>query len=361
MKKEESLVQVGASQIQGFGSESTSLALETASSAVAAQAKAATEARYIMAVNRPRDMDNVRSKLLSECRRPKFAAVARYNKPIGRGIEGPTIRFVETAMRCMGNILPESAVIYDDSLKRIIKVSVTDLEANLTYSRDVVVDKTVERSNAKGQKPLSVRKNSYGKDVYTVIATDDELLNKQGALESKAIRTLGLRLIPGDIVEEAQELCISIANSSVAEDPDAAKKKLVDAFDSIGVSPSDLSEYLAHDLAKSSPSEIIELRAVYAAILDGEAAWGDAMNFKKSERGEFDKKKSDSVVAAKGTKAIKANIDKRNKPRAIEQINACTTIEGLNGLMEMLDKLKGDEREKSLDAFNKKFEEIESR
>ena len=46
---------------------------ETAVSAVAALAEANVKARYAMALRRPRDLDEVREKILKECRRPGFA------------------------------------------------------------------------------------------------------------------------------------------------------------------------------------------------------------------------------------------------------------------------------------------------
>src|SRR3990170_723887 len=83
---------------------------ETASTAVAAQAKAMIESRYVMAMRNPRNMDQVRQDLLKECRRPSFAhnKSALYHKPIGKGVEGLGIRFVEVALRCMRNVLAES-------------------------------------------------------------------------------------------------------------------------------------------------------------------------------------------------------------------------------------------------------------
>ena len=71
--------------------------VETTAGALAAQAKAAVEARYIMAMQRPRDWDQVRLSLLKECDRTNFAEVAIYRKPVGQGIEGPSIRFAEAA------------------------------------------------------------------------------------------------------------------------------------------------------------------------------------------------------------------------------------------------------------------------
>ena len=56
---------------QDFNGTSRQLAVvETASTAIAAQAKAMVESRYIMAMRNPRNMDAVRQELLKECRRP---------------------------------------------------------------------------------------------------------------------------------------------------------------------------------------------------------------------------------------------------------------------------------------------------
>jgi len=76
---------------QDFGGTSSTLAAqETASAYVAAQAKAVVEARYVMALRRPRQWDQVRQDLLKECKRPSFAnnKSAYYRKPIGDGVEG---------------------------------------------------------------------------------------------------------------------------------------------------------------------------------------------------------------------------------------------------------------------------------
>lgn len=258
---------------------------DTASSAVAAQAKALVEARYIMALRRPRDMDVVREKMLKECMRPSFAAVARYVKPIGKDRAkwpaGPSIRFAEAAVRNMGNITVETMTVYDDREKRIVRVTVTDLEANVPYFQDIVVTKTVERRSKKdGDTVISTRTNSYGDTLYILEATDDDIVNKQQALISKAIRTQGLRLIPGDIVDECMDQVMVTQQNADATDPDLAKRKLFDAFHALGVQAAQLKEYLGHDAASLSARELSDLRALYAAIRDGEATWRDVMENK---------------------------------------------------------------------------------
>lgn len=273
--------QPGVTTKEGFGETSMTRVAETASAAIAAQAQASVQARYVMAIKQPRDLENVRVRLLKECARPGFADVARYHKPVGKGVEGPSIRFAEAALRCLTNVLPEVAVVYDDSEKRIVRVAVTDLEANLTYSTDVVIEKSVERSSVKeGQTVLGKRMNSQGRLTYIVAATEDDLLNKQNALVSKALRTNALRILPGDILDECMELVLKTQNDRDAKDPDAAKKKVIDAFAQMNIMPGDLKTYLGHEVAQVSPAELTQLRALFAALRDGETTWAEALEHK---------------------------------------------------------------------------------
>jgi hypothetical protein len=272
---------------QGFSESSSNYAVqETASTMAAAQGKAMVEARYVMALRNPRNWDQVRSDILTECKRPSFAdnKSVYYRKPIGQGVEGLGIRFVESAMRHMRNVLVDPIMIFEDDFKEIYRVSVTDLEANITYTTDVKVSKTVERSKPMDDGSyLSMRLNSYKKAVYTVPAQDDDLLNKRGALVSKAVRTLGLRIIPGDIQDEAIEIIKKVRLNDAAQDPAGERKKIVDAFGDIGVKAVDLVEYLGHAIDQCSPAEILALRGIYGAIRDGEATWAGVMDNKAEQ------------------------------------------------------------------------------
>jgi hypothetical protein len=287
---------------------------DTASTAVAAQAKALVEARYIMAIRRPRDMDVVRERMLKECCRPSFAAVARYVKPVGQDRakwpSGPSIRFAEAAVRNMGNVTVETMTVYDDREKRIVRVMVTDLEANVPYSQDITIAKTIERRKKKdGDVVISTRTNSYGDTVYILEATDDDIINKQQALISKAIRTQGLRLIPGDIIDECMDQVLVTQRNTDAEDPDAAKRKLFDAFSTLGVRAEQLKEYLGHDAASLAPKELADLRALYAAIRDGEATWREVM----------DAKTGTAEAKSSGIDAVKAAVGAKAKPAATKE------------------------------------------
>lgn len=274
-------------------------ASENAAVAMAAQQKAIVEARYKMALARPRDLDMVRQAMLKDARRPSFANVAIYHKPVGKGIEGPSIRFVEAAIRNMTNILTETATVSEDDERRVIRVAVSDLETNTYFSQDVTVTKTVERAKLpQGEKPIRVRTNSYGKPVYILHGTDDDILNKQNALISKAVRTLGLRLIPGDLVDEALWYVRQTMQKQDAADPDAAKNRLIDAFAQIGVAVEQLKDYVGHELSTLAPNELQPLRAIYSAIKEGETSWKAVMDDKAEKEAEAKQSAKNGKVAA---------------------------------------------------------------
>jgi hypothetical protein len=270
---------------------------ETASSAVAAQARAEVEARCLMAWRRPRDWLQVRHNILKDCERPRFAETARYHKPIGKGVEGPSVRFADAYVRHMTNVLVQSIVTFDDPEKRIIRVEAMDLENNVSHFKDVVISKVVERSSAKGREQIGQpRMNSEGRLTYSVRATDDDLLNKENALESKARRNVELRLCPGDILEEAMDKAIETVRNQAAKDPDAERKQMVDAFARMGVQPKDLAAYLGHSVDQINPATIVRLRAVYSSLKDGETTWSEIVEAEGAKR---DKPAGDKPEPAK--------------------------------------------------------------
>ncbi|WP_151824518.1 hypothetical protein [Acinetobacter bereziniae] len=257
---------------------------ETAANVLAAQAKAQVEARYMMAMHRPRNWEEVRQNLKKECERPSFAnnPSTFYKKPVGgTSITGLGIRFAEVAVRCMTNVLVETTMIFEDSQKEIHRVSVTDLESNTTYPQDIKINKTVERKNKNGRTVISERMNSYNELIYEVEATEDEMLNKRGSAISKTIRNLALRIIPGDIQDEMEQIILRVRNSGVKDDPELHKKQIIDSFANIGVKVSGLSAYLGCSVDQCSPSQIEDLRQIFAAIKTGETTWQSVISSKE--------------------------------------------------------------------------------
>lgn len=307
---------------RGFGSMEIEDRRETQGIAAAETAKAMVQARYIVAMQRPRDVDDFRQRLLKHCKRLRFANTAEYAKPVaGTKIKGISVRFVEAALQEYRNVQVTAAPTYDDEEKRIVKVTVTDLESNNTHELDVTAEKFVERKVPSGD-VIRERRKKNGDIVYLVRATEDDYANKIGAAVSKAIRNLGLRILPSDIVAECMELCLATRDAEDTRDPDAAKRAIADSFATIGVMPSALKEYLGHDIATCSPDEIKDLRAVFVAIRDGESTWTTTM---ESKRGDAPAEKpadktGDALKAKLATAPAKDKTPESTKPRSAAAI-----------------------------------------
>jgi len=280
------------------------IASETQTALVASKMEAEIKARYTLAIARPRSNLELEQNLLKECERPSFAASALYAVPRGgKLIIGASIRLAETAARLARNIALSSDVIFENDKQRIIKIQVCDIEANIVYSQDVIIQKIMERKylkkDDKGKildEVLGVRLNSEGKEVYTLAAPETELLNKQNANISKALRNQILRLIPADILENAVKKCKDIQKSEAAKDPDSAKKNLLKAFDELGIKAGELSDYLGHAVDTIKPDEMTDLIALGKAIKEGEVKWSEIYTQEKATEKENAK---DAVKEAK--------------------------------------------------------------
>jgi hypothetical protein len=73
------------------------------------------------------------------------------------------------------------------------------------------------------------------------------------------------------------EMCRKTLRSEAKDNPEAYRKRIVDGFDSLGVPPSALVEYLGHPVERSSPAEIESLRLLYGAIKEGETTFDGAL------------------------------------------------------------------------------------
>jgi hypothetical protein len=242
---------------------------DIAALAAAEGAKALVQGRIIMAIQRPRDFDEVRRRLLNDCKRPRFAEAARYAKPMGGGkVKGWSIRFAEAAVRHLGNIDCRAGIIAQDENKIVLRFDAIDLETNAGFGGEITIDKTVERRNLRpGEVALSVRTNSTGQPTYTVRANEDDLQTKLASAVSKGIRTFALRLVPADILED----CLDVILAGPKEDPAAARKRIVDSFVALGVGPEAIKRLVGiKDLSLLTAAQLQTLRETYTAIREGD-------------------------------------------------------------------------------------------
>lgn len=280
---------------------------DPAAIAAAESAKARIQAKFIMAFQKRRSEDDARDAILRACKRPAFAERVEYAKPVGgKSIKGLSIRFAETAGRLWGNLDTDVQVVYENENIRRTRITTTDLETNVGYGQEIVVTKTVERKKAGPDREiLGERVNTYGETVYIVRTTDEEMTTKENAQFSKIIRNQILRVMPADILDEARETALTTMRNKASGDPEAARKKILDSFSSIGVRPRDIKQYLGHEVDLMTPKELEELRGIYSAIKDGEATWLDYS--KDIDAESIDTSVFDNLIAAKAKEGTDGN------------------------------------------------------
>ena len=310
-----------------FGATQMQVLAETAVTASAAAVKAEIEAAFIVAMQRPRNLDVVYERIMRDCKRPSFANAAVYRLPRSqwnpatqqrekKTIKGLSIRFTEDAIRHMGNAVLKAQTLYDDDDKQIVQVIGLDLETNTRFEETVIISKTVERKRVKeGTQVLGSRRNEYGDIVYIVSATDDEFRMKRGAEISRARRNVGNQLVPADIREDAMAACEATMLDKASKDPDSERKALILGFSQVGVPAEALAEYFGHPLTAMQPAELVEMRQLWRAIADGQTTWSAAM----------EEKAEDEAAKAAAEAAEKAKADGKapgSKPSASDRLKA---------------------------------------
>lgn len=228
------------------------------------------EVAMIVAQRFPRDEERCSKAILKACSRPRFADDVNYTYQRGKkevGVKGAdgkwvktyedniitglSIAFAREAARVWGNIIYRQVVINDTADSITIEGNAWDLQTNATSALQATIPKLVKRKS--GDKVPSAREML-------------ELVNMTG---SKLKRNAILDLLPSDLKEEAGEIAEQTKISDAKNNPETAKRKLMDAFQSINISVEMLETYLTHSVDAITPEEIAKLRGIYKAVKDG--------------------------------------------------------------------------------------------
>lgn len=245
----------------------TEQSFELAPTAGAAEKQFEIQSAIYIAKKFPRNEDGAFHKLMKAAARTSFAEDAGYSFPRGESkVEGPSINLAREAARVWTNIRYGLDVIADDDEKRTIRGWAWDLETNTKVTAEDTFKKLIYRKKGGWIKPDE-------RDLR-------ELTNRRGAI---LIRGCLLQLFPKDLIEDAMERCKETLRKQAAQDPEAARKKIILAFSEINVTPEMLEQKLGHKLAESSPAEIAELRTIYKSIVDGNSTWAEYVEPKKHE------------------------------------------------------------------------------
>ena len=241
-------------------SEAQTGELET--TAAASRETAEVQAAVILARKFPRDEERSYAKLIAVCGRPSFADEASYSFPRGGAIvTGPSVNIAREAARLWGNVRFGLDIIRDDDETRGIRAWAWDVETNTKVAYADEFKKLIFRK-------ANPRTGFVGGWITPDERDLRELTNRRGAI---CLRNCLLQIIPKDHIEDALQECRKTLKGQAKTDRNDILPKIAASFADLGVSEADLAKHLGHPLKDASDDEIVALRGIYRAIMDGVA------------------------------------------------------------------------------------------
>lgn len=244
----------GEVAIHSFGGSGSSSGDGSRTLANTAESRAVAEvqAQYVIAKKFPRDELDSYQRIIKACKRPFLAEQAVYCYRRGSAeVTGASIRLAEAIAQAWGNIDCGVRELNQEDGMSVAESYAIDLETNTRVSKTFHVKHV--RDTKQGKKALT-----DSRDIYEMVAN-------QGA---RRLRACILGVIPGDVVEAAIAQCTKTLESSDVPMSEQIRRVLM-AFDEVGVNHENIEKFLGHKLEATIPKEIVTLRGIYKSIKDG--------------------------------------------------------------------------------------------
>lgn len=245
-----------------FAPTSTAVAHPTSTNAVAQsdQQRAVAEVQAAMMIARmnPRDPIAAMDRILNACTRPTLAnsAVYTYSRG-GSDISGPSIRLAEAIAQSWGNMQFGIRELDQRNGESTVQAYAWDVETNTR--REVTFQTSHVRHTKKGSHKLE-----DPRDIYEMVAN-------QGA---RRLRACVLAVIPGDVTEAAVAQCEVTMKASADTSPEAMKK-MVAAFEPLGVTRDQIEKRIQRRLDAIQPAQVVSLKKIYSSMRDGMSVAAD--------------------------------------------------------------------------------------
>jgi len=224
------------------------------------------QAAYVVAKKFPRNEDDCFAKIINSCKRPFLAEQASYAFPKGgKLITGPSIRLAEVLAQCWGNIDFGIRELSQTVGMSVVEVYAIDLESNAQSRRTLHIPHV--RDTKSGRQKLT-----DAREIYLEVANQS----------ARRLRDCILKIIPGDVIEAAEERCKQTLQSSDVPIADQIRKMVI-AFDELGVKVEHIEKRLGHKLDATIPTEIVTLKGIYKSLKDGMATREDFFDFGKNQ------------------------------------------------------------------------------
>ena len=237
------------------------------------------QAAMIAAKRFPRDEFRAIDRIKATCQRPTLAAQAVYRYPRGgQSVSGPSIRLAEALAQNWGNM--DTGIIELENTHGVstMMAYAWDLETNTRVTKIFTVEH--KRDTKQGSKALT-----DGRDIYEATAN----------FGARRMRACILSIIPGDVVDMAVEECKKTVASADTRPVDEILKEILKAFKDIKVTKEQLEKYFDKQLTVMTKEDLVDLRAVYKAIKDGQSKAEDYFGVDQTSAREAAQKKIDDA------------------------------------------------------------------
>lgn len=200
----------------------------------------------------PRDIQECRKLIESECQREGLAEVATYTYSRGgQEITGPSIRLAETLVRCLGNIDAGWRDLETSPEASKCEAFAWDKERNIRHAITFTVSHI--RHTRKGDYLLT-----DPRDIYEKCANE----------AARRKRACILAVVPGDLVDYACDKCDEALKAKADITPERLAK-MEKVFDGYGVSRKMIEKRIQRDLASITPAQFVALTKVANSLKDG--------------------------------------------------------------------------------------------
>lgn len=221
-----------------------------------ARAVAEVQAALTVAYARPRNEQEAITRIKRACQRQKLAEQAIYAyRRSGNNISGPSIRLAEEIARCWRNLQYGFREVNRVDGFSDVEAFAWDLESNIRVVREF-------RMRHARDKKGGISEVTGERDIYEVVAS----------MAQRRVRACLLEVLPGDIVEMAEEECyrtLSRADNGVPIEQRV--DQMVAAFGNYGVSKGMIEEHIGHPIKETVQAELVRLRSIFNSLKNGMA------------------------------------------------------------------------------------------
>ena len=261
------------------------------------RAVAEVQAALFIARTNPRDQKRAMDRILNACCRPSLAESAIYAYARGgSSITGPSIRLAEAVAQQWGNMQFGIRELSNQGGKSEVQAFAWDVETNTR--REITFTVPHIRHTKKGSYKLE-----DPRDIY-------ELVANQGA---RRLRACILAVVPGDVVEAAVNQC-QITLQSHTDVTAEGIKKLIEAFEPMGVTKTQIEKFCQCRAEAIKPAQIVRLRSIYTSLRDGMSSPSDWF--------EPDETQAPAEIEAKAEPSLKDKIKARKAKTVAETVEA---------------------------------------